>query len=277
MFHQIISNGNPINLQVYEVDVDNPITLIMSSATGAKQSYFRHFATYMQSKNIRVITYDYSGIGRSAPPRLIGFKTTMASWGKHDLTAVIDYIISHYKYKKLILVGQSVGGQIPPFSPSIHHVDGLVNVASQSGYWKMWSFPLNYLLRFNWFVMVLLTQIFGYFPGKSIGAVGNLPKGVALDWAKWGTTPEYFMSYLPNAKEKFEALKVPLLAYSFTDDRTAPKQCVEWLNSKYSNCQIHHRHVRPSDIGVKSIGHFGFFRPKCKALWEEVFEEIVSW
>ncbi len=271
------SNGNTIYAKVYEPTIPSHISLILSSATGAKQGYFRHFAHFMQTNGIRVVTYDYSGIGRSAPKNLKGFQTTMKDWGVHDLTTVIDYVSAHFEYEKLILVGQSVGGQIPPFSPSIHKVDGLVNVASQSGYWKMWHFPLNLLLRLNWFGMLVLTKLFGYFPGKTLGAVGDLPKGVALDWAKWGTTPEYFMSYLENAKHKFTSLKIPLLAYSFSDDRTAPKQCVEWLNRQYANCRLTHRHIQPKEIGVKQIGHFGFFRPKCKILWKEVLEEILSW
>jgi hypothetical protein len=31
--------------------------------------------------------------------------------------------------------------------------------------------------------------------------------------------------------------------------------------------------VVPAEVGVKAIGHFGFFRPKMKLLWQET----VAW
>lgn len=274
---QLKSAANTIFASIYEPTTPSGITLIMNSATGAKQSYFRHFAHYFAERQIRVITYDYSGIGLSAPKNLKGYQTTMTQWGTHDLTVVIDYVSSRFENQKIILVGQSVGGQIPPLSPSIGKIHGLVNVASQSGYWKLWDMPLRLLVRFNWFIMPMITRTFGYFPGKAIGVVGNLPKGVALDWVKWGTSPEYLIDCIPNAKALFDAVKLPLLAYSFDDDTTAPRQTVEWLNRQYTNCDVEHRHIKAADIGVGHIGHFGFFRPKCAVLWQEVFKEITNW
>ena len=82
----------------------------MSSATGAKQTYFRHFANYLKECGCRVLTYDYSGAGLSAPRNLRGYQTGMPQWGEVDLTTMIDHISETYDYQKLFVLGQSIGG-----------------------------------------------------------------------------------------------------------------------------------------------------------------------
>ena len=274
---ELDSAGNNIIANLYEPTNYNGRVLIMSCATGAKQTYFRHFAKYLNENGFRILTYDYSGMGQSAPKNLRGYTTSMENWGKYDLTAVIDHVSENYDYDKLFVLGQSVGGQIHGISPSILKADGLINVAAQSGYWKMWKMPISIMAFCNWYFLIAVTYLFGYFPGKSVNVVDNLPKGVALDWAKWGRSLEYHFDHIENAIEKYSAIKVPLLSYSFSDDGTAPINTVEWMNAKYTNCQLTHKHISPSDIDVKSIGHFGFFRPKCKVLWDDLIEEVLKW
>jgi predicted alpha/beta hydrolase len=274
---ELNSNNNKIVANLYEPKTYNGRILIMSSATGAKQTYFKHFALHLNEHGFRVFTYDYSGIGQSAPKSLRGYTTSMADWGRYDLTTMIDYVSENYAYKKLLVSGQSVGGQIHGISPSIHKVDGLINVAAQSGYWKMWKMPFGVIGLFYWYGMIAITQIFGYFPGKRMNIVNDLPKGVALDWAKWGRSPGYNFDHIENAIEKYNAIKVPLLSYSFSDDKTAPLNTVEWMNAKYANCQLTHKHISPSDIGVEFIGHFGFFRADCKVLWDDLIQEVLKW
>ncbi|MEZ5003037.1 MAG: alpha/beta hydrolase [Chitinophagales bacterium] len=162
----LISGENPIVVTAFTPRKQNGITIIMSCATGAKQSYFKPFATYLAEHGFLVFTYDYSGIGRSKPTHLKGFNTSASAWGKLDLTTVIDHVAQNYEYNKLLLIGQSIGGQIPGLSPSINKVDGLINVVSQSGYWNLWPFPLNIGLLFNWYLLKVMTSLLGYFPGK---------------------------------------------------------------------------------------------------------------
>ncbi len=268
------SAGNEIIATIFEPKGEVEYAIIMSCPTGTKQSYFKKFATYFCDKGFLVITYDYSGIGLSAPKKMKGYETSAVGWGVYDLTTVIDHIADNFEYKKLLLIGLSIGGQIAGISHSIKKVDGLINVASQSGYWKLWPIQYRYILFMNWHILALLAKLFGYFPGKQTTAMENLPKGVALDWSKWGLSSNYLFDHIEDADLKFSSIELPLISYSFSDDRTAPKNTVEWLNSKYSNCELHYQHIYPSDINVKSIGHFGFFREKCKVLWDDLIEKI---
>lgn len=271
---EIESKGNKLGLTVFEPEGHVRHAFIMNCATGAKQNYYFHFAAYLQSKGHLVVTYDYSGVGASAPKHLRGFKSSVVQWGEDDLSAVIDYVSTNHRYDKLIVIGLSIGGLLPGMTRSQDKIDVLVNVASQSGYWKMWHFPMNVLLLLNWYMLAFCARLFGYFPGKRLGIMENLPKGAAMDWANWGRSPEYAFDFVTDAHTRFAALKVPLLSYSFSDDSKAPRPTVEWLNSKYAGCRVIHKHIEPSSIDLKSIGHFGFFRSKCRALWDDLLKEV---
>jgi len=265
---------HPLSITVYE-PVERPkFVFILNSATGAKQSYYRTFASHLVENGILAITYDYSGIGKSAPASLKNFDTSARDWGENDLTAVIDYVSLNYEYDKLVLMGLSIGGQILGLSPSIGKADALVNVAAQSGYWNLWPFPNKIGVLASWFLLPTLTWIFGYLPSKKLGIMEDLPREVAMEWARWGRSPKYLFDHFPNAEEKYAAISIPLWSYSFTDDTTAPGPTVEWMNGKYSNCELHYRRVSPSELGLKSIGHFGFFREQCKPLWEELLKDL---
>jgi len=268
------SAENKLSVHLYPPKKEGTSTFIINSALGTKQTYYRHFANYLSEKGIRVLTYDYSGIGESAPNKMKGFKTSLKQWGQSDLTTIIEYVAANFSSQKIILVGQSAGGQVMGLSPSITKVHALVNVACQTAYWKKWPMPNRYVLLSNFKILTMMTNSLGYFPGKRLRIMEDLPKEVALEWAKWGQSPNYLFDHITEIENFYKKLKIPLLAYSFSDDRSAPKETVEWLNAKYENCQVTHKHYKPSDIGLKKIGHFGFFRKKCQVLWEDMLSEL---
>lgn len=265
---------HPLSITVFVPKERPKFAVILNSASGTKQSYYRTFASFLLQNGILALTYDYSGIGKSAPTSLKNFDTSASIWGENDLTAVIDYVSSNYAYDKLVLMGLSMGGQIHGLSPLVGRADALVNVASQSGYWKLWPYPQRFALLLNWYLIPTLTWIFGYLPSKKMGIMEDLPREVAMEWTRWGRSANYLFDHVPNAKEKYAAIRVPLWSYSFTDDTTATGPAVEWMNGRYSNCELHYRKVSPAELGLKSIGHFGFFRESCKPLWEELLKEL---
>jgi predicted alpha/beta hydrolase len=76
-------------------------------------------------------------------------------------------------------------------------------VAAQSGYWALWPFPVKIVLFFNWYFLQILTRLFGYFPGKKLGLMEDLPKGVAIEWARWGLKKDYLFDFIPEATAQF--------------------------------------------------------------------------
>ncbi len=51
------------------------------------------------------------------------------------------------------------------------------------------------------------------------------------------------------------------------DNLLAPKKAVEELAESYGSRTKKHEHLRPADLGLKSIGHFDFFKSRNSELW----------
>lgn len=272
---QLQSGPNTIVAKVYESENFQDKVIIISSATGTPQSYYKRFAQFMSTHGFAVITFDYSGVALSAPKQMKGYKSSLVHWGKYDLTAVIEYAQQNFPNAKLYHVGQSIAGQVLLFCPKADVFEASVQVACQTGDWNLWPWYFRFILFFNWHILRWITNTFGYFPGKRLGIMEDLPKGVGLDWSYSGLDNQYLPNKIENKDEQLAAIKkLPVIAYSFTDDRTAPLKSVKSLHALYRSEQLTHHHIRPKDFGIRKIGHFGFFREKCKMFWKEIAEAL---
>lgn len=224
-----------------------------------------------------MLAYDYRGMGGSKPAMLKGFVAAMHDWGELDMTAAFEHIVQECSPDKLYAIGQSAGGQLFGLARNCERVDAMVTVAAQSGSlrhwpfrkWRKYSFALGV-----YFLIPLLANLLGYFPSSRVGLGEDLPKGVALEWARWCRSPHYLFSY-PRQFDlsRYAMLHLPILAYSFEDDDFAPEPAVDALFTHYPNASVTRKHVRPSDIEAEKIGHFGFFRREFRdTLWREVCE-----
>ena len=246
----------------------NNKTLVISSATGVLQGYYKKFALYFASLGYTVYSFDYYGIGKSGSD-LKSLKENpydLKSWGSNDQAAVVTYAKERHPDNELILLTHSVGGQVLGFNPKYTNIDKIIMVASQSGFWryfKGWHYPKMWLF---WNLMIpMLTPIFGYFPAKKIGLFENLPKYMVYQWARWGRKTDYMMHYHNERDYYFKNVNVPLLSMSFPRDHFAPKAATDWLTGQYTSAKITRFHY-PKE-GPQPF-HFGFFREQFKdPLW----------
>jgi predicted alpha/beta hydrolase len=66
-------------------------------------------------------------------------------------------------------------------------------------------------------------------------------------------------------------------AYSFADDRYAPRPAVEALLRRYSAARIDRRHLGDTELRGRRVGHFGFFRAGLVPdLWQEADDWLTS-
>jgi predicted alpha/beta hydrolase len=128
-------------------------------------------------------------------------------------------------------------------------------------------------VRILWFaVMPLLTPLFGYFPGKRLRVVGDLPANVAWQWRRWCLHPEYLLVE-GGAREAFARVAAPILAYSVEDDSLITQPAVDALHAAFRGARVERRHVVPAQLGVERVGHFGFFSEAREAsLWADSLE-----
>lgn len=253
--------------------------IVVANATGGSQGYCKHFAAWMAERGYHVTTFDYSGIGASRKGSLCRHPATATSWAEHDLTEVIDHVHRIYAPKRIMGLGHSIGGQFFCICKVQDKLSALVLIVSQHGHFRNWDLPHRRRIAFQWLVMPLtFTSVFGCFPGERLGVMEDLRPGMGREWVKWVRSPGYLFDHVSGARERHANIRVPLLFWSFSDDRDlAPERAADELAKHYVNCSVTHEHIRPSDLGVEAIGHFGFFKKGGEGtLWPALLSAMES-
>jgi predicted alpha/beta hydrolase len=254
-------------------------TVLLPPAMGVTQKYYLDFANGLAERGFLAATFDYRGMGLSAPRSLKDCDATITSWAEEDCAAMIDALKSRLPNRPLFVVGHSLGGQLIGMIPNRRNIDGVVLVASGSGYWRETSPPTKRASFFMFYILApLLTSLFGYFPGKPLRAVGNLPAGVIRQWRRWCLNREYLIGVEgENVREDYAEVKLPMLSLSFTDDEMMSARSTEGLHRFYSGARIDIQRLAPADVGARRIGHFGFFRKEfASTLWPRVTEWMAQ-
>lgn len=275
--HQLSTEkGYPIGITEFASDNQRSAIVIISPATGVRQRYYFKFAQYLQSKGFTTITFDFGGIGESRNKSLKHFDTSALNWGRNDLEAVIQYAVRQYPQQALHAIGHSIGGQLIGLAPSAKHLSKVLLVASQSGFYQHWSGFNRLKMMTNWYLIFpLLTNFFGYFPGKKLGVMEDLPKSMALEWTKWCKSTNYLFDHIDKGQLHFEKLKGTVTSYSAVDDKYAPKAAVDWITKQYSEATISRIELVPNEQGLSKIGHFGFFKERMKdSFWQMLLAEL---
>ena len=255
-------------------------TVVINAALGVPRQYYRNFAGFLAERGFDVVTYDVRGNGQSRPRSLKGFTARMSDWSCLDAAGVLNWVKAQWPDNRVLVIGHSSGGQTLGLVPNLDLIDGFIAVTAIGGHADHWHGPANLhkrlILKMMWHVLMPgLTKILGYYPGKRMG-LADLPKDVAHQWAAWCRHPDYVFSDQSLDHSGYESLSVPILAYSFTDDTYVSSDYHQSIVGRFSNADITWRNLAPADIGLKSIGHFGFFRePLRDSLWVEAADWLA--
>jgi predicted alpha/beta hydrolase len=180
----------------------------------------------------------------------------------------------------IALVGHSVGGQLVGLAAGSERLAAMLFVASQSGYWRLWPWPARWRMVLTWHVAIpAVTRTLGYLPLSRLGGGADVPAGVALEWARWGSHPRYVLSWADTRPDaRYATLACPLRSLAIADDRFyAPRTPVEALVGMYPRTRSEIVTVTPDQAGVASIGHFGYFRSVHRpTLWPQALAWLGS-
>ena len=248
-------------------------TLVIAGAMGVRQDFYGPLARFFAANGIHVLTFDYRGMGYSRRGSLRRLDVDVSAWAEHDLNGMLFEAQAMGHRLPLLYLGHSLGGQILGMLPDAGRVRAALTVTAGSGYYKLNDrMPLQ--VRLLWFAAIpALTPLFGYFPGKTLRIVGDLPRGVAWQWRRWCLHPEYLMAEGEGYREAFKRVAIPIRGYSFEDDPLIQRGAIDQLHSFYSAAQVERRHVEPGEVGARSVGHFGFFSERSRdTLWRESLE-----
>lgn len=272
---KITSNSGILSGTLFEGYMNKTI-LVLVSASGVKQKFYKKFATYIAHKGITVITFDYYGIGRSLEKPIKKLKNNAADWGQNDLESVIQFIIKNYPNSKKVALGHSIGGQLIGLAQSSEKLDKIILIGAQSGYWKHWKGISRLKMWGNWYVFFpILINLYGYLNSRKISRMENLPKNVANQWRNWSKNYNYILSDKSIHQKYYDKIKVNLTEFSIEDDKLAPLQSVKWMTMQYKNAVKKSIHLRPADYRINKIGHFGVFKEKFNnTIWQIILKEI---
>jgi len=247
--------------------------VLIGGAMGVRQDYYAAFANWLAAQGFAVMTFDYRGMGDSRTPvqarSLRGFDADLFSWAR-DYDSAIDALRERAPGVPLYLIGHSLGAQLPGLLRNRARISGLVSVAAGSGYWRDNAPQLKRSVLYFWHALVpIATGLFGYFPGKRLRKVGDLPRGVILQWRRWCLDPRYHVGAEgPSVREQFEQVRFPVVALSITDDELMTERGTQVLVDCYANAPRRVERISPADVKAKRIGHFGFFRDQFQSsLW----------
>lgn len=249
--------------------------LIVAGATAVPQGFYRRFAEYAAARGYAVTTFDYRGIGRSAPPSLKGFAGDFLDWARLDLAAVIDSV--PHGAAPLLLAGHSFGGQALGLLPNHERVAGLAAFGTGAG-WHGWMPALERLkVHFLWRIAgPWLVWRHGCLAWSRIGMGADVPRGVYHQWKGWCRFPRYFFDD-PAMRETalgFARVTTPIVAYNALNDRWAPPASRDAFMAGYSAARV--KAVNVADL---ELGHMDYFRPQAQPLWDAAldwFDVIVA-
>lgn len=265
-----LRDGTSLVFRTFRATNSPKAAVIIPSAMGVAQKFYTQFAHWLATQGYHVTTFDYRGIGFSAPQSLRGFAVDIFDWARQDCATVIDMVKSEVPDVPLHWIGHSLGGQLIGLIPNREHIDRVITVATGTGYWLENTWRTRSVVWWLWFISVpLALRTAGYFPGKRLRKVGDLPFGVMQQWRRWCLNREYVVGAEGDeVRADYASVRTPMLSLSFTDDEMMSAKGIRSLHGLYANAPIEYRRIAPREIGASRIGHFGFFRPQFEqTLW----------
>ena len=160
--------------------------ILLVPAMGVPQSYYQSLADWLAQQGFASLSFDFVGIGTSRHGSLRRVQSDILAWAREDCAAALATLAAEVPGVPLVWLGHSLGGQILPLVPNVGMLSKAIVVATGSGYWRDNARALRWRAWLLWYLVVpFLTPLCGYFPGRRLRMVGDLPRGVIEQWRRW--------------------------------------------------------------------------------------------
>lgn len=251
---------------------------ILAPATGVAQYLYDDFARWLNAQGYHAVTFDYDGIGLSVTGHVRDSQSDMLTWAEYDGPAVLRYAGERFAGDEIIWIGHSIGGHLLGMMPDTGNISRAITVGSGTGTWWLNSPPTRRVSWLLWGVIVPVTvPLAGYFPGKRLKMMCDLPRGVIWQWRRWCLRREYCVGAEGDwLRQRFAAVRVPIDSVYFSDDEMMSPANVRDLHGFFSNAPQTQTVIQPADVGMTRIGHIGWHRERFRPVWEQVFLPILQ-
>lgn len=257
-------DGVTLGGHVWAAAAPGPVhgAVLVNPATGVAARYYHRYARFLAAHGFEVLTYDYRGIGLSRPASLRGSPIRWRDWGERDCDAALRFLAREADGVPLLVVGHSIGGFLPGLAGSGASISRMLTMGAQYAWWMDYAPRQRAGLLLKWHLaMPALTALFGYFPGRRLGWLEDLPAGVAHEWSFRG--PRFETSH-PRAERaavraRMAAVKADILALSMADDPFGTVPALRRTLGYYTGARRTLVRLAPADYGRAAIGHFSLF------------------
>jgi predicted alpha/beta hydrolase len=277
------ADGTPLAGTRYEPEAVRRPAVLIAGGLGVAQRHYAAFAGWLAGRGHIAMTFDLRGMGASRQlqhrPSLRGLDADMLTWARSDFPAAVAHLVAVNSGQAITVIGHSLG---------LHHagmtdvqtqarIAHAIGVASGAGYWRDWASPSRRLAPLMLHVAApLLVPLFGYFPGKRLRMVADLPAPAMRQWSRWCRHPGFAWCAEPDlVGPSLLAAQFPVTAFSFTDDEAMTETCTRKLLAAFSSSQSRLIRLAPEEVGLKYIGHLGAFKTAgTEQLWTRMAAAI---
>lgn len=265
-------DGERICQRLYAPERPNQSVVIIGPSATSNQSFYKAFAQYLIRHHYRVVTFDYRGRGLSRNKPLSGYYATLSQWGLFDLDAVILHVKNKFPHSEIIYIGHQISGEIAGMAPSFQFVNRMILVGSGVSSRQFWHWSSRVQVSLLTCLQPLFRLLDRWIPGAEQRLMQYLPLEVVRIWTSGNPTNDSIFEAL--TEKNHAQFQQPLLAYSFSDDRTVTKKAVAALLKHFTNAPVEWKHVLAQSTPLRRVGNLGFFQEEiASTLWAE----LVAW
>lgn len=268
-------DGLALAARVYQPEGPVRRAVLIVAAMGVPQRFYEAFAIWLNGQGVAAMTFDWRGTGESAPRRLRGFQASITDWATLDLAAVADAFCARWPDVPRTYLGHSLGGQLFGWVAQPERFERVLTVASGNGYWRLNAAAVRKRAPVLWWLLAPVgIALAGYFPGKRLGTIGDLPAGAMWQWRRWCLHPDYLGSEGPALRARYAQVRVPMTVVVLSDDELVSPEGIRRLYRLYEQAPVQFKDLHPPDIGLKRIGHFGLFKASST---ERLWPSVLGW
>jgi len=244
--------------------------VVLNSATGVPQGYYRHFARWLaEERGLACLTYDYRDTGKSLRGPVRASRADMLDWGLTDQLAARHKLARLFPGTKLWIIGHSLGAMLTPNHRDLSGVARVIGVASGMVHHSDHPWPYRAQALMFWFGLgPAATLAAGFLPGRRLRFGADLPARAYWQWRRWCTTKGFYAADVAAGRlpaPEWNA-DIPVCLIAFADDDLIPPHCVARLGAAFGG-------VEPVVIAPEpgqAIGHLSAFAPRNSAVWGEI-------
>ena len=152
-------------------------------------------------------------------------------------------------------------------------VSRVVTIGVGTGYWLHQTLKVRSYVWWLWFVVApLAMKLHGYFPGKRLRKIGDLPLGVMAQWRRACLHRDYLVGVGgEKMRADYAAITTPMLSLSFTDDEYMSARNTAHMHAFYAarraTCAASRRKTSARSASATSASSASVLRA---TLWPQV-------